>query len=283
MSMQSNGSSDVFTCLNNFHQLKRFRKIFIGNNVDARNCNYLELAMVLHNWPSQWHSRFPKGYIQLLVIRNKQFVNFDIALNSIDGKSVYIFPEQPEIKRLQSEKEINAERQTIIECAQNFVAQGNEQQKDGNWYGAACKYEHAIELNPQDAQAYSLLGYALLKLGKYKKTIYFLTRGISVTSEGWILARMHDARGLAKSNAGDIEGAKCDFKEALKYSRRSPRILVHAGVLEERAEQFEMAYTYALRALSYNTTYPPALQLKKRLEDSGQVKPLRLNLGGLAA
>lgn len=283
MATQSNGSFNAFNCLNDFSQLKRFRKIFIGNKPDARDCDYLEPAVVLHNWPSQWHSRFPKGYIQLRVIRNNQHVNFDIATNSINAKGIYIFLEQTEIQRLRSEKEIEAEKQTTIECGQYLIAEGKKQQKLGNWYGAAIKYQEAIQLSPSDAEAHSLLGYALIKLAKYEEATFVLNQGISLTSDRWLLARIYDARGLARSIMGDTEAARTDFNEALKHASRNAGVLTHLGILEERCAEFDMAYTHVLSALRHNPTYEPALRLKEGLEKSGHVKPLNISLEGRAA
>lgn len=285
MTTQANENVNLFDSLHDFGQLMRYQRVFIGNKPDARDCDYLELAVVLHNWPSQWHSRFPKGYIQLRVIRNNQQVNFDIAANSVNGREIYIFLERTGIERLRAEKEIETEKKTEIECAQYLIAEGEKLQTGGNWYGAACKYKKAINLNPSDAKAHSLLGYALWKLGNYEEAISVLTQGTSLTSDRWLLARLYDARGLAKSDLQDIDGARGHFKESLKYASRGvkPKTMVHLGILEERCAEFAMAYTCALTALRYSPEYRPALKLKERLEKSGYVKLLSSNTEGLAA
>lgn len=285
MRTQTHENCNLFDSLHDFAQLMRHQRILIGNKPDARDCDNLEEAVVLHNWPSQWHSRFPKGYIQMRVRVNGQYVNFDLATNSINRKRVYLFSERPEIKQLISGIEVEAERQSTIECAQYLINEAKKLQKEGNWYGAFCKYKEASELNPSDAQALSLLGYALWKLGNSEKAIPVLTRGASLTSDRWLLARLYDARGLAKSDLQDIGGARGDFKESLKYASRGvkPKTMVHLGILEERCAEFAMAYTCALTALRYNPEYRPALRLKERLEKSGYVKPLNSNTEGLAA
>lgn len=271
--------SSPFNCLFNFGQLSRYQRIFIGNKPDARDCDTLELGVVLHNWPSQWHSRYPHGYIQIRI--NGRCANFDIADNSINRKTIYIFTDRFEIQELATKNE--SKKQDMAERVKDLNKEGERLQMEGNWYGAIRKYKEAIRLNPLSPSAHSLLGFALFGLGENEEAIYILNRGIALTSERWLLARMYDARGLAKSNSGDIDGARGDFKGALKHSSNSPRILTHAGILEERAGQFEVAYTYALRALRYNATYPPALRLRERLEKNGHVKPLRVNLGRQAA
>lgn len=279
MNFQNPKESSWFDSLNDFRRLKRGQKVFLGEKSDARKCDSLEPAEILHNLPSQWHTRYPNGYIQLHM--NGKRVNYDIARNGIEGRKVYIFPYSPEFENLYLEK--NATNEKLLEHAQKLVAEGQKRQKDGNWYGAAIKYKEAIELNQSDAFAHSLLGFALLKLGYYQEAIETLSRGISFTSNHWLLGRMYDARGLARSLMGSRNDARDDFKEALNHCPRNPRILTHAGILEEQAGEFETAYTYVLRALRYNPTYRPALCLKERLEESGQVKPLDVNFGGLAA
>jgi len=38
-------------------------EVIIGDTPDIRTCTLLYLDRIVHNWPSQWHSRYPDGYI----------------------------------------------------------------------------------------------------------------------------------------------------------------------------------------------------------------------------
>jgi hypothetical protein len=38
-------------------------KVIIGDTPDIRTCTRMYHEQIVHNWPSQWHSRYPDGYI----------------------------------------------------------------------------------------------------------------------------------------------------------------------------------------------------------------------------
>src|ERR1017187_10386662 len=102
-----------FEPFNTFRQLKRGRKVFLGDKSDPRNCKYLKEATVEHNWPSHWHSRFPGGYILLSVNDEKMY--FDLAQQTVYGKPAYIFAATKEVERI-----------CLIKCAeeQTTIAEG---------------------------------------------------------------------------------------------------------------------------------------------------------------
>ncbi|MEK7996418.1 MAG: hypothetical protein AAB403_21670 [Planctomycetota bacterium] len=64
----------------------------VGDHPDPERCKFLIKTRVLRNWPSQWHSSFPNGYIEFS--RNIPFADgtiFDLRSHTINGKQTYIF------------------------------------------------------------------------------------------------------------------------------------------------------------------------------------------------
>jgi hypothetical protein len=64
-------------------------ELFLGDAPDTRICEILLAVKVLQNHPSQWHSRFPNGYIRLFTA-DKRRIYFD-RRGSVDGNPRYLF------------------------------------------------------------------------------------------------------------------------------------------------------------------------------------------------
>lgn len=88
---------EPFGCLKSFSHLNGREKqyIIVGDNPDARIARFWFLSRVLHNWPSQWHTRYKDGYIEF-----GNWKTFDLANRTIEGKPVFLFPVTPEIEIL---------------------------------------------------------------------------------------------------------------------------------------------------------------------------------------
>jgi hypothetical protein len=95
-----------FEAVNDFRQLHRGQKVFLGDEVNLKNCKYLKAATVEHNWPSHWHSRYPAGYILLFVVKGEKTYKkyFDLTRATIKGKPHYIFVATKEVERIYFKK-----------------------------------------------------------------------------------------------------------------------------------------------------------------------------------
>ena len=90
------GPDEIFGCIKDFTTLEARRngrrkpegdKVIIGDQPDVRVANLLFLTSVVHNWPSQGHKRYRRGYI---IFKDGRI--FDLADKTVDGKPAYIFP-----------------------------------------------------------------------------------------------------------------------------------------------------------------------------------------------
>jgi tetratricopeptide (TPR) repeat protein len=143
---------------------------------------------------------------------------------------------------------------------------GFELTKVGDWEGAIDKYRAAIEREGSYGRAFSNLGYALNRLGKYEDAIGVLTLGIKVTKDDNILHRLYDSRGFAHSSLKRFSDAIDDFTRALELNDHNPRVFYHRA--ESRAQLGEIAESYddVLSALELDPDFPPAIRLKDRLD-----------------
>jgi len=62
-------------------------RVIIGDAPDIRTCMRLYQDRIVHNWPSQWHSRYPDGYISFASGRK-----YDRKRLRINGQEAFIFP-----------------------------------------------------------------------------------------------------------------------------------------------------------------------------------------------
>jgi hypothetical protein len=80
-----------FSCVAEFWRLGDGRdnmKVVIGDSPDFRTAEDSFEDRILNNRPSQWHTRYPSGYIR--VERTRKL--FDLEDGTIDGNKRYIFP-----------------------------------------------------------------------------------------------------------------------------------------------------------------------------------------------
>lgn len=84
--------TNLYSRVTKLWSLQKNDAVFLGDQPDARTCTFLEGVRIAKNWPSQWHSRYPKGYIGFEDGRH-----LDLAREQIAGAPAYLFPRNPAI------------------------------------------------------------------------------------------------------------------------------------------------------------------------------------------
>jgi serine/threonine protein kinase len=146
--------------------------------------------------------------------------------------------------------------------------------RSNDWVGAISLYYRAIQIDRNYVRAHANLGYALNRLGSYEKAIEVLSEGVERTTDIAILHRLYDARGFAKSNLKDYDGAIKDFTAALNFNSNNPRVYYHRAESNSLALRYDQSYSDVLIALRLDPDYPAALRLRGKLESQGYVKLL---------
>jgi serine/threonine protein kinase len=159
--------------------------------------------------------------------------------------------------------------------AEDLTDEGFAMTKQGDWLAAIGKYVSATEADPTYARAYSNLGFALNRLGKFDEGIEYLSKGILFAGDAPQLHRLYDNRGFAKSNLKDYEGAISDFTKAIELNPSNPRVYYHRAESHAQAENYEEAYSDVQIALRLDPDFESALRLRKRLQMQGLVKGFR--------
>jgi tetratricopeptide (TPR) repeat protein len=247
--------------INNCRQLKRRQKVFMGDDSRLRNCTTLKAAIIENNWPSQWHSRFPDGYILLSVNADKKY--FDLARQTVDGKPAYIFAAPKGVER--SYPVQGAQEQKTVTHAEPLLNEAKKMYSSGNLWGAAQNYKKLTELDPSNGEMHSRLGHTLLKLGLNKEAIEALSRAESLCTTGWQLSVVYDDLGLASAQLGNHSAAILLFDFSVGFWPKNVKALVHQGESLRKTRQYDRSYINALMALKLRPAYAPALRLKKEL------------------
>jgi len=265
-------------CEIDFHNLHRGQKVFLGDEPILENCKYLRAAIVQHNWPSQWHSRFPGGYVSLCIVRGEKTYRkyFDLQSQTVNEKPRYTFAATKEAEKIYLVK--CAAEEELVEKSTTLIAEGKEMYANGNLWGAVRKYEEATRFDPSNVEAYSRLGHTFLKLGLYRDALGPLNHALTLTRDVQLRSRIYDDIGVAKSNSGNQAEALSSFGLSLKSKPVNPKALVHRAVSHSRTGQHDQAYTDVLMALKLRPGYLPALHLKTKLEVSGRIPPLGATL-----
>lgn len=153
------------------------------------------------------------------------------------------------------------------ERASALTDEGFELTKIGDWENAADKYRQAIQADNSYGRAFTNLGFALNRLGKFDESIKVLTKGIDACPHDRVLRhRLLDNRGFAKSNLKNFAGAIADFTEAIELNPGNPRVYYHRAESEAEIGEIEEAYFDTLKALELDPDFMPAQRFKARLE-----------------
>ncbi|MGA2606770.1 MAG: hypothetical protein ABSH01_04850 [Terriglobia bacterium] len=83
-----------FDCLKSFSHLNGSEKqvLIVADNADARIAEFRFRSWVKHNWPSQWHTRYKRGYIEF-----ENGNKYDLENQTVAGKPAFLFAVTPEI------------------------------------------------------------------------------------------------------------------------------------------------------------------------------------------
>lgn len=131
--------------------------------------------------------------------------------------------------------------------ARDFVAQGNDKYKQGNYEGAIEDYTQAIRLNSDDAEAYFKRGNAYAKLKNHQRAIEDYTQAIRIApnSDGAYLNRGH-----AHFDLKDYQEAIEDYTQAIRLNPDNAEIYFNRAKAHANLKDYQKAiedYTQVIR------------------------------------
>jgi len=140
------------------------------------------------------------------------------------------------------------DRETALHLAQQY--------SDMGWYNEALDIYHtALDRAPEDPGLLLEFGNTVFRKGDYKTAISLfetLTKVRSDRIEGW------NNLGIARSAAGEIEGAYDAFRRVLELEPENPGALLNMGNYLYEKREFEAAKNYFERACKARVDFPDA-------------------------
>ncbi|BAZ67692.1 TPR repeat protein [Fischerella sp. NIES-4106] len=138
---------------------------------------------------------------------------------------------------------------TRIISPQEYFTQLLEKAEKGDTSQALEDLNWALQVDPQDAQAYCCRGVVLYKQGSYREAIADFNQALQLNFEDAIVYRN---RGRARSQLGDHQGAIADFNQALQLEPEDALLYIARGNVYRAMGNYLGAVTDYTKALQIN-------------------------------
>ncbi len=135
------------------------------------------------------------------------------------------------------------------ETAAMCFYQGNKETSSGNHEKAIHYYNKAIEINPQDAEAYFNRGNVKAALGNHEEAIQDYNKALEINPQS---AEAFNNRGNAKAEIGNQKEAIQDFDQAIEVNPHSAEAFNNRGTAKTNLHQHEEAIQDYNKALEIN-------------------------------
>ena len=122
-------------------------------------------------------------------------------------------------------------------------------QQQGNPKKAIDHYNKAIELNPQDAEAYHNRGIAKADSGDYQGAFADFDKAIELNPKD---ADAYQNRGVAKADSGDHQGALADYNKAIELNPQYVKAYYNRGIAKGASGDYQGAITDYNKAIELN-------------------------------
>ncbi|MGK7918606.1 MAG: tetratricopeptide repeat protein [Trichodesmium sp.] len=157
------------------------------------------------------------------------------------------------IKRLQSVETTTVKTDNNITRekgnSQTFLTQMLRRFEKGDRQGAITDLNWALQVDPEDAQAYCCRGIIHYKQGNNLKAISDFNQALTYNAQDTLAYRN---RGMVRSQMGDFKGAIADFDAALKIEPNNSLIYVTRGNVYREMGAYQEAISDYEQALKIN-------------------------------
>ncbi len=137
--------------------------------------------------------------------------------------------------------------------AKDFYAEGEDKYKKGDYPGAIEAYSQAIQLNPNNAQAYNERGNARYMLGDKQAALTDYDQALKIDPN---YAPAYTNRGNARDDLGDKQGAIADYDKSLKINPNDANTHYNRGITRSRLGDKQGAIADFDQSLKNNPNNP---------------------------
>jgi len=111
--------------------------------------------------------------------------------------------------------------------AMAYSNRGSVYSKLQDMENALANYDLAIQHNPDYATAYANRAFAYYKMGRYKDGVADCSRALELNPDH---AYAHSNRGLCRAALGEKEAARADFQHALEIEPKAPASVIQEAI-----------------------------------------------------
>ncbi|MDJ0899053.1 MAG: tetratricopeptide repeat-containing serine protease family protein [Xenococcus sp. MO_188.B8] len=146
--------------------------------------------------------------------------------------------------------------------AEDFYNQGNDLLASEKYQEAIISYDKAIEINPDDYQAWTNRGVALGNLGRYQEEIASYDKAIEINPDD---AYAWFGRGVALDDLGKYEAAITSYNKAIEINPDDYEAWNNRGISLEKLGRYEAALDSYNKAIDINPNDTKAINNRKNI------------------
>jgi tetratricopeptide (TPR) repeat protein len=177
-------------------------------------------------------------------------IGISVSLLMVGGMG-YLFPQKFPATVPQSEVPIARSLKQV----QDLLKQGDQRFNQGDYQQALRDYKAAIQLDPNNPEAYFKSGIVQRRLNHPKEAIANYTTALRLNPR---FADAYNNRGLVKRQLSDPQGALADFTQALRVNSQHAQAYNNRGTTHSDLGNLKVALADYTQALRLNPDYSEA-------------------------
>jgi len=143
----------------------------------------------------------------------------------------------------------------------DLIKEGVQLNDQGKYADAIAKYNDALKLDPENAQANYEMGFTLVQSGKGNDGIPFVQKAIEKTSSLQLKAACYDMLGSIYDNDHQTQKAIDAYKNGIQINPKYQRLYYNLGLSYFRNKQFAEAETNAIEAIKLDPKHASSLRM----------------------
>jgi tetratricopeptide (TPR) repeat protein len=144
---------------------------------------------------------------------------------------------------------------------QDLVKQGVQLNDQGKYAEAIDKYNEALKLDPENAQANYEMAFSLLASGKGNDGISYVEKTIKANPNPQLTAASYDLLGSIYDQGHETAKAIDAYKNGIQVNPKYQRLYYNLGLTYFRSKQFAQAETNAIEAIKLDPKHGSSLRM----------------------
>lgn len=131
----------------------------------------------------------------------------------------------------------------------DLIKQGVQLNDQGNYAGAIEKYNEALKIDPDNAQASYEMAFSLFASGKSDEAVSYVEKAIKVSTNSSLIAASYDLLGSIYDQEHKSDQAIEAYKKGIAVNPKYQRLYYNLGIAQFRNKQFAEAEASAIEAI----------------------------------